>query len=310
MRIVIAGGTGFLGSPLAEGYAEEGHDVRVLTRGLLPGDCRHDPGTGVPGVTRVGWAADGELGPWARAIDGADAVINLAGESIGERRWSPAWKARVRNSRILSTRSLASAIQAAGSPPPIFINSSAIGYYGISGDEPKTEAAPAGGDFLAKLCADWEGEARKAERPGVRVAIIRTGIVVERSGGPLKLMLRPFRWCLGGPMGSGRQYMSWIHRLDWIEMVRWVVQEPTATGPINLTAPHPVTNREFTRALGRALRRPAILPAPAFALKAIVGEFATYIVTGQRVIPARAQALGYHFRYPEIDIAFRGIFGD
>jgi uncharacterized protein len=310
MRIVIAGGTGFLGSPLAEGYAEEGHDVRVLSRGLLPGDSRHDPGTGVPGITRVGWAADGELGPWTRAIDGADAVINLAGESIGERRWSPAWKARVRNSRILSTRSLASAIQASTMPPAVFINSSAIGYYGISGDEPKTESAPAGGDFLAKLCADWEGEARKAERPGVRVAIIRTGIVVERSGGPLKLMLRPFRWCIGGPLGSGRQYMSWIHRLDWIEMVRWVVQEPTASGPINLTAPHPVTNREFARALGRALRRPAVLPAPAFALKAIVGEFANYIVTGQRVIPARAQALGYHFRYPEIDIAFRGIFGD
>jgi uncharacterized protein (TIGR01777 family) len=144
----------------------------------------------------------------------------------------------------------------------------------------------------------------------VRLVIIRTGVVIERSGGALAQMLTPFRWFAGGPLGSGRQYMSWIHRLDWIEMVRWIVHTPQAAGPINLTAPHPVTNREFARALGRALKRPAILPAPKFALRIALGEFADYLVTGQRVVPARAQSLGYQFRYPEIDIAFRGIFGD
>jgi uncharacterized protein (TIGR01777 family) len=310
MKIVISGGTGFLGSPLAEVYAEEGHDVRVLTRSLPSGESRHESGTGMPGVTRVGWPPNGQTGGWSAAIEGADAVINLAGESIAARRWTPQRKAQIRDSRILATRSLATAVRAAATPPPVFVSSSAIGYYGKSGDDPKIETSPPGRDFLAQLCEDWEQEARKAERTGLRVAVVRTGMVIERSGGALAQMLTPFRMFAGGPMGSGRQYMSWIHRLDWIELVRWIVQTHDASGPINATAPHPVTNREFARALGRALRRPALVPAPAFALRLALGEFADYIVTGQRVVPARAQALGYHFRYPEIDIAFRGIFGE
>jgi len=310
MRIVIAGGTGFLGSPLAEVYAEEGHDVRVLSRTLPPGESRHESGTGVPGITRVGWKPDGRSGPWASALDGADAVINLAGESIGEKRWTPQRKALLRDSRILPTRSLAAAIAAIPTPPGVFINSSAVGYYGASGDDRKTEDSPAGQDFLAQLCEDWEQESRKAVRAGMRHAIVRTGVVLERSGGALPQMVRPFRLFAGGPIGSGKQYMSWIHRLDWVEMVRWIVATRDAAGPINATAPHPVTNREFARTLGGALRRPALIPTPPFALKLALGEFANYILTGQRVIPARAQALGYHFRYPELDIAFRGIFGE
>ena len=144
----------------------------------------------------------------------------------------------------------------------------------------------------------------------MRLVTIRSGLVFERSGGALAKMMTPFRFFAGGPLGSGRQYMSWIHRLDWIEMVRWIVQTPEASGPFNVTAPHPVTNREFARALGRSLKRPALVPAPAFALRLALGEFANSIVTGQRVVPAHAQKLGYHFRYPELDIAFRGIFGD
>jgi uncharacterized protein (TIGR01777 family) len=310
MKIVIAGGTGFLGSPLAEVYAEEGHDVQVLTRALPAGESRHDSGTGVPGITRVGWIPDGHAGSWTYALSGADAVINLAGESIGAKRWSPQRKAALRDSRILSTRSLAVAIRTSLSPPPVFVSASAVGYYGASGDEPKTESSPPGNDFLANLCVDWEAEARKAERDGVRLAIVRTGIVIERGGGALAEMMLPFRFFAGGPMGSGRQYMPWIHRLDWIEMVRWIVQTREAEGPLNATAPHPVTNREFAKALGRALHRPALLPAPSFALKLALGEFANYVVTGQRAIPAKAIELGYHFRYPEIDIAMRGIFGD
>ncbi len=311
MKIVIAGGTGFLGGPLAEVYAEEGHDVRVLTRGLPPGETRHDPGTGVPGVNRVGWKPDGQSGPWAAAIDGADAVINLAGTGIADKRWTPQRKAEIRDSRIVPTRSLVAATSSVGTPPPVFISISGVNYYGASGDEAKTEAAPPGDDFLARLCIDWEAEARRAESASTRVIPLRSGVVIERTGGALARMITPFRFFAGGPIGSGRQYMSWIHRIDWVEMVRWIVETPAAAGPLNATAPVPVTNREFARALGRALHRPSLLPAPGFALKLALGEMAEpLLLTGARVVPARAQALGFHFRYPEIDLAFRGIFGE
>jgi uncharacterized protein (TIGR01777 family) len=311
MRIVIAGGTGFVGGPLAEVYAEEGHDVRVLTRSLPDGAARHDPGTGKPGITRVGWRPNGDAGPWAEAVDGADAVVNLAGAPLGATRWTPQRKAQLRDSRILATRSLAAAINAAAQPPPVLVSSSAVGYYGPAGTEPKTEGSPAGTDFLAHLAEDWEGEARKAERAGTRVVLLRTGFVIERVGGALPRMMMPFRLFVGGRHGSGRQYLSWIHRLDVIEMIRWMIETPAVCGPVNATAPHPVTNREFVRALGRALRRPSLLPAPAFALRLIVGEMADpLLLTGQRVLPGVAQAHGYHFRYPEIDIAMRGIFGE
>jgi uncharacterized protein (TIGR01777 family) len=310
MKIVIAGGTGFLGSPLAEMYAEEGHDVRVLSRSLMAGDTRHDPGTGVPGVTRVGWKADGKTGPWASALENAEALINLSGESIAGKRWSPQRKAQLRDSRILSTRSLAAAVNAATRPPAVFISGSAVGYYGPSGDDPKTEQSPAGADFLAQLCEDWEREARAAARPETRLVWLRTGIVLERSGGALAEMMRPFRFFVGGRLGSGRQYISWIHRLDWIEMIRWIVQTPQVSGPVNATAPHPVTNRDFARALGRAMHRPSLLPTPGFALKVALGPVAESILTGQRVLPTVAQKHGHHFRYPEIEQAFRGIFGE
>ena len=308
MRIVIAGGSGFLGSPLAEGYARAGHDVRVLTRALLPGESRHDPETGVPGVTRVGWHPDGQSGPWAAALDGADALVNLAGEGLGDKRWTPERKAQLRASRVVPTRSLVSAIGAVAAPPSVFISGSAIGYYGAS-DEPKTESSPAGDTFLAHICEDWEAEARRAEA-STRVVLLRTGVVLERSGGALPQIARPFRFFAGGPMGSGRQYISWIHRIDWIELVRWLVDTAGVSGAVNATAPAPVTNREFAKALGHALGRPSLLPAPGFALKLLLGEMAgPLILTGQRVIPARAQSLGFHFRYPEIEQALRGIYG-
>lgn len=311
MRIVIAGGTGFLGSPLAEVYAEEGHDVRVLTRGLPSGESRHDSGTGVPGVTRVGWRPDGQSGAWASAVDGADAVINLAGEGIGDRRWTPPRKALLRDSRIMPTRSLAAAIAGATAPPPVFVSASGTGYYGTADAAPKTESSPAGDDFLAHVCQEWEAEARRIESSATRVVPIRSGVVLERTGGALGTMMTPFRFFVGGRMGSGRQYMSWIHRIDWIEMIRWIVETRSVTGPLNVTAPAPVTNREFARALGRAMRRPALLPAPSFALRLMLGEMAEPLVlTGQRAIPQCALAHGFHFRYPEIDQAFRGIFGD
>lgn len=311
MRIVIAGGTGFIGAPLAEMYAEEGHDVRVLTRSLPDGDARHDPGTGKPGITRVGWRPNGTSGLWLPAVDGADAVVNLAGESLGDRRWTPQRKAQLRDSRILATRSVATAIQLSAQPARVLVNSSAVGYYGAAGAEPKTEAAPAGTDFVAHMAEDWEAEARKAESVGTRVVRLRTGVVLEKVGGALPQMVRPFRFFVGGPLGSGRQYLSWIHRLDAIEMIRWIIDTPAVTGAVNATTPHPVTNREFARAIARAVRRPGLLPVPAFALRILFGEMADpLLLTGQRVVPAVAQAHGYHFRYPEIDIALRGIYGE
>jgi uncharacterized protein (TIGR01777 family) len=310
MKIIVAGGTGFLGSPLAETWAEEGHDVRLLTRSLPSGEARHESGTGVPGITRVGWTADGRTGPWAEALSGADAVINLAGASVGEQRWTPQRKAELRDSRLLATRSLVLAISRAEAPPALLLSMSGVGYYGDAGDEPRTESSPPGRDFLAQLCEDWEAEARRLEREHVRLVILRTGTVLERTGGALPRMMTPFRFFVGGPLGSGRQYISWIHRLDWVEVVRWIVQTPEVTGVINATAPHPVTSRQFARALGRAIHRPALLPAPSVALKLVLGEFARSVLTGQRVLPERALALGYHFRYPELDMAFRGIFGE
>jgi uncharacterized protein (TIGR01777 family) len=309
MKIVIAGGSGFLGGPLAEMYAEEGHDVRVLTRSLMSGDTRHDPGTGVPGITRVGWKPDGTSGPWAATLESAEAVVNLAGEPLSAKRWNPQVKARLHDSRVLATRSLCRAIAAVKAPPRTLISGSGIDYYAPN-DAPVTERDPAGTNFLAKLCVDWEQEAQQAAANGTRVATIRTGIVLERSGGALPEMMRPFRFFAGGPLASGSQYLSWIHRLDWVELVRWIVQTPEVSGAVNMTAPHPVTSRHFARALGRAMRRPSLLPAPGFALKIVAGEFAEYLISGHRALPACAQTHGYHFRYPEIEQAFRGLFGE
>ena len=310
MKVVIAGGTGFLGSPLSWAWAEEGHDVSVLTRSLPAGQAQHESGTGKPGITRVGWTADGTSGQLAPEIAGATAVINLAGESIDGGRWTAARKQALRDSRLLATRSLATAIAESTEPPATFISGSAVGYYGDRGAEPLTEDSSPGTDFLARLCVDWEAEAQRAARRGVRIVTLRTGLVLEKSDGVLKRMMLPFRFFAGGPLGSGRQYMPWVHRHDWVEMVRWIVETPAVDGPVNVTAPHPVTNKEFAHALGRALRRPALLPAPAFAMKIALGEMATAALAGQRALPAKAQRHGYHFRYPEIDIAFRGIFGD
>ena len=329
MKIVIAGGTGFLGNPLAWAWAEESHDVRVLTRSLPPGQAQHESGTGKPGITRVGWQPDGQAGSVARELDGATALINLAGESIAGGRWTAARKQALRDSRILATRTLVNALAETPAPPSTFVSGSGIGYYGDRGNEPLTESSSAGDDFLAHLCVEWEAEAsafakasasaeasadkpagQAAESPARRVVLLRTGLVLEKSGGVLPQMMRPFRFFAGGPIGSGRQYMPWVHRLDWIEMVRWIVDTPAVKGPVNVSAPHPVTNTEFARALGRALRRPALLPAPGFALKIALGELADAVLASQRALPGVPLAHGYHFRYPEIDIAFRGIFGD
>jgi uncharacterized protein len=300
MKIVIAGGTGFLGQPLARALAADGCEVVVLTR-------RPAAPPATRGARFVLWHPDGG-GAWAAEIDGSDAIINLAGESIAARRWSNAQKQRILDSRIQATRSLAEAIRSSARPPLTFVSGSAVGYYGPLGDEIVTETNPAGSDFLANVCARWESEAVRGSGPSTRVTTIRTGLVIERDGGALPRMTLPFRLGVGGPLGSGRQYVPWIHREDWVALVRWAIDTPAASGPINATAPHPVTNTEFSRALGRALRRPAFMTAPAFVLRLALGEMAdALLLSGQRAIPERAEHLGFRFRYTRVDEALGAI---
>ena len=301
MKIVIAGGTGFLGRPLTAALARDGHDLVVLTRG--PGD---HSGARARAVT---WDPNGALGPWAAEIDGAGAVVNLAGESIAGKRWTAAHKQRILDSRLRATRSLAAAIGATAAPPPVLVSGSAVGYYGPLGDEPATEATRVGSDFLADVCARWEQEAMRAASDRTRVACIRTGIVLEKDGGALPQMLPPFRFGAGGPVGSGRQYWPWIHRDDWIALVRWAIVTPAAAGAINATAPHPVTSAAFARALGRAMHRPAFMRAPGFALRLLLGEMAdALLLSGQNAVPAKATRAGFQFRYTDVDEALGAIF--
>jgi uncharacterized protein (TIGR01777 family) len=258
----------------------------------------------------VAWSPGGETGEWASEIEGADAVINLAGESIAGRRWSAAHKQQILDSRISATRSLAAAIAHASRLPSVFVSGSAVGYYGPLRDEVAVETTAAGSDFLAQVCRQWEAEANRVASPRTRVVCVRTGLVLERDGGALPQMLPPFKFGVGGPVGSGRQFWPWIHRSDWIDLVRWAIQTDAAAGPMNATAPEPVRNVEFARSLGWALRRPSFIPAPAFALRLMLGEMAdALLLSGQRAIPAKAQALGFSFKYPKLDDALGAIFG-
>ncbi len=303
MKIVIAGGSGFLGRPLAAALARDGDEIVVLTRG--GGAAR-----GHAQLRSIAWTPNGETGPWAAAIDGAAAVVNLAGEPIAGRRWSEAQKQRILESRVQATRSLVAAVHAAATPPPIFVSGSAVGYYGPLGDEVAIEERPPGSDFLARVCVQWEAAATGAASARTRLVCIRTGLVLEKDGGALPQMLPPFKFGAGGPVGSGRQYWPWIHRDDWIALVRWAIQTPAATAAVNATAPNPVTNADFARALGRAMRRPAFMPAPAFALRLMLGEMAdALLLSGQRAVPAKAERLGFTFRYPQLDQALGAIFG-
>ncbi len=296
MNIAITGGTGFLGAALAARLAARQHDVLVLTRAAHP-----PPAQGR--VRYATWTPDGSAGPWARALDGCDGVVNLAGESIARRRWSAAQKTRIRESRLRATGSLCAAIRGGMLQPRVLISGSAIGYYGDRGDEALTEISPPGSDFLATVCRDWEDAARAAA-DRTRVCTIRTGIVLDRRAGALARMLPPFKLFVGGPLGDGRQYMSWVHKEDWLRLVEHLLTEERGHGPVNATAPAPVTNRQFSRALGHALGRPSLLPAPAFALRLALGEMAdALLLASQRVLPVRAADTSFAFRFPALDDA-------
>ncbi|HZT79578.1 MAG TPA: TIGR01777 family oxidoreductase, partial [Gemmataceae bacterium] len=254
-------------------------------------------------------------GAWTDAVADCDAVIHLAGENIFGKRWGAAFKQLLHDSRVRGTENVVAALsrnpRTADGRPRVLVSASAIGWYGPHGDEELTEDAPPGDDFLARVCVDWERAARAAEPLGVRVALVRVGVVLDREGGALAQLLTPFKLGLGGPVGwtpwSGRQYLSWIHHADMVGLFLLALDNPGAAGPLNGTAPHPVTNREFGKALGRALHRPAFLPVPPLALRLMLGEVAHIVATGQRVLPKRPLALGYAFRFPTIDAALADI---
>jgi uncharacterized protein (TIGR01777 family) len=303
VKYVIAGGSGFLGQPLTRELMAKGHEVVVLTRGVAKsaGGIRQVTWPGAPG-------SGDSSAEWEREIDGADGVVNLAGAGIADERWSEARKQVLRQSRIDSTRALVGAIRAATRRPAVFLSGSATGYYGPQPDNgpPLDESAPPGSDFLSTLAVEWEHEAQAAAELGCRVVLLRTGVALARDGGALEKLTLPFNMFVGGPIGSGRQVLSWIHRTDWIELVVWLLRRDDAAGPYNATAPQPVTNAEFSQALGNALGRPSWLPVPGFALKAVVGEMAgPALLAGQRVVPKRALEQGFTFQYPDIQSAMR-----
>jgi uncharacterized protein (TIGR01777 family) len=295
VRTLIAGGSGFLGQKLAARLAAEGHRVQTLTR------------RGARTPDEISWNPDGSPGALPAHLEGADALVNLAGENLAGGRWTAARKQALISSRVLPTRTLARAIAACARPPRVFVSASAVGYYGPHGDEPVTEATPPGSDFLARICVDWEQEARAAESPQTRLAIVRSAVVLAKDGGALKKMLLPFKLGGGATLGSGMQYFPWIHADDWSSMVAWLIGNHGATGAFNAGAPKPVTNHTFTKTLARVLGRPAILRAPAFALHAAMGEMADMLLQGQRVMPVHAEQLGFQFRYRELGPALESL---
>jgi uncharacterized protein (TIGR01777 family) len=299
MNIVVTGGTGFIGGALCRSLIGDGHRVSILTR--RPGQISRQ--TDVH-INSVPWNAQ-DTGPWEQVLEGADAVINLAGAPIAEVRWTDARKQLITDSRVLTTRLLVRAMSRHSSKPATFISASGIGYYGASDDRRLDEGAARGQGFLADLCLAWEAEALRAAEFGTRVVILRTGMVLEADGGALAKMLLPFRLFTGGPIMPGTQWVSWIHRSDHIGLIQWALATSTVSGPMNAVAPEPVTMNVFCDTLGRILHRPSWLPVPGMALNLLLGELGTLMTTGQRVIPRKALAGGYKFHYPTLEQALR-----
>ena len=302
MKTLVTGGTGLVGSALVPALVRAGHTVCRLVRPQTKSG-------GPAGVIDVAWnPMTGQLG---NAAVGADAVVNLAGASIAEGRWTKARKHLLRTSRVDATRMLVGAITKMDPKPTVLISASAIGFYGNRGDEILDEASAAGSDFLSHLAQDWELEARRAEEFGIRVVIARFGIILAKDGGALPKMLLPFRLGVGGKIGDGKQWMSWVTLDDVVEILKLALSDPALRGPINVVAPELVTNATFTQELARVLHRPAFFPAPAFALKLALGEMAdALLLSGQRVIPAVLSRVGHAFRYPALAPALRAILTD
>jgi uncharacterized protein (TIGR01777 family) len=307
MRFIITGGTGLVGSALAENLALDEHEVIVLSRN--PARHAADLHKGIRAERWDGQSAQG----WGHLADGAYAIINMAGESIAGRglipaRWTPDYKRRIRESRVKAGQAVVAAVTAARQKPAVVVQQSAVGYYGPHGSETLDEQTPAGHDFLARVAVEWEQSTQPVEAQGVRRVITRTGVrLLNAPGGFLRPLVLIFNLMVGGPMGSGRQYWPWIHPADEVKALRFLI-DSGAEGPFNMTAPHPVTNREFTQVFGRVMRRPALFPAPAFGVRLVLGEMAdALILNGQRAVPERLQQHGFKFQFVELEGALRAV---
>ncbi|MDO8717241.1 MAG: TIGR01777 family oxidoreductase [Dehalococcoidales bacterium] len=300
MRVLITGGSGLIGRALATDLARDGNEIILLSR-------RPEYVVGLPENVRAekwdGRTAEG----WSSLVDGATAIVNLAGEDISSKRWSDGRKLAIRQSRLHAGQAVVQAVKAAVNKPAVVIQASGIGYYGPRNNEEITEETPPGHDFLAKLATDWEASTVSLESLGIRRAVIRTGVVLSTAGGAFPRMLLPFRFFAGGRLGSGRQWFPWIHIADEVGAIRFLIENKTASGPFNLTAPVPLKTAGFSRLLGRQLRRPALIPTPAFALRLVFGEMATILLDGQRALPKRLLQLGYTFRFTEAGLALKDL---
>jgi hypothetical protein len=307
MRIIITGGSGLIGRALTASLAADKHEVIVLSR---------DPEwvVGLPkGARAVQWDGRSAAG-WGSLADGADAIVNLAGESVaGESilsmRWTAARKKRILESRLNAGKAVVEAVRSAKNKPKVLIQSSAVGYYGPRNGADLEEDAPAGNDFLANVCKQWEAATAEVEKLGVRRAIIRTGVVLSTEGGVLPLQMLPFKLFAGGPIGSGAQAYPWIHIADEVGAIRFLIETEAASGVFNLTAPEPLNNKEFGQVLGRVMGRPAFIPTPGFVFKIAFGEVSTLLLDGQRPIPSRLTGLGYQFKFPAAEAALRDLLG-
>ncbi len=303
MKIALTGATGLIGTALCENLLRDGHQVVALGRDPEKIRAR------LSGVEAVQWEATAGPPP-AEALETVDAVVNLAGESIASSRWTTSRKQAIRDSRVQGTRHLRKALAASDAKPAVLVNGSAIGFYGDRGEQQLDERSDPGSGFLSDVCRQWEAEALEAESEGIRVVLLRTGIVLSAEGGALQKMLPPFKMFAGGPLGSGKQWMSWIHLADEVGLIREAISNPELSGSLNATSPDPRTNAEFSRALGKALGRPAVLPAPGFALKLLLGEMAqALLLEGQRVYPQKALDAGFRFQFPKLEEALADLLG-
>jgi len=300
MKILISGGTGFAGRQLAAHLVKEGHELTILTR------SSRDNRRSSPAIQYLTGNPNRE-GPWQEAIKDHDAAINLAGASIF-RRWTAKYKNIIRESRLHITRNLVAGIPSPPGEPFLLFNASAIGYYGFHRDEVLTEGSPQGDDFLARVAADWEKEALMARKKGTRVVITRFGLILGEKGGALGQMIPLFKIYLGGPVGSGKQWFSWIHMKDLGRVFSFLLKHREISGPVNVCAPNPVRNRDLARAIGQLLNRTSFLPMPAFLIKLVLGEFGSVVLQGQRVIPEKLEKAGFTFQYPDIHKALLDIF--
>jgi len=301
MKIAITGATGLIGTRLVAALKARGDEVIVLSR-------NPQRAATALGTEAVGWDALNEPAP-SKALERCSAVVHLAGEPVAQR-WSADAKKAILDSREIGTRNLIAGIAASDPRPSVLVSSSAVGYYGKHGDEVIDEQSAPGNDFLAKVCIAWEREALAAEQLGLRVVLIRTGIVLDAGGGALKTMMPPFKAGVGGPVAGGKQYMPWIHADDIVGLYLAALDDATWTGPINGTAPNPVTNTEFSKALGKALNRPSLFPVPGVVIRARFGEMAEIVTEGQRAIPAAANSKGYQFLHPQLPEALSAVLAN